>query len=193
MGPPVFFVARAGVWARFDRGLGMAILAGVATQSPAVRILGVDPGLRVTGYGVIDWFPGREAKLVDGGVIRLDVKASVPQRLVELEAEMEGILAEHSPGVVAVEMLYSNYAHPRTAILMAHARGVILMSAAKFGARIEQIPANRVKQSMTGFGHAGKASMQAAVQAYWRLSKPPEPADVADALAIALCCGRAIR
>lgn len=166
------------------------ILVGVAAKTSAVRILGVDPGLRVTGYGVIDWVPGREAKLVDGGVIRLDVKTAVPARLVELEGELVEILKEHGPEVVAVEMLYSNYKHPRTAILMAHARGVILMAASRHGARIEQIPANRVKQSMTGFGHAGKASMQAAVQAYWRLAKPPEPADVADALAVALCCGR---
>jgi crossover junction endodeoxyribonuclease RuvC len=158
-----------------------------------MRILGIDPGLRLTGYGAIEWRPGREALLIDGGVIRLNAKAPIPDRLVELETELTALLQELKPEVVAVELLYSNYAHPRTAILMGHARGVILMSAARFGARIEQVAANRVKQSMTGFGHAGKASMQKAVQAYFRLPELPSPPDVADALAIALCFGRTVR
>jgi crossover junction endodeoxyribonuclease RuvC len=90
---------------------------------------------------------------------------------------------------VAVEQLYSHYAHPRTAILMGHARGVILLVARKRGLRLEQFPANRVKQSVTGHGHASKVQMQRAIQSLWNLPEPPEPPDVADALAIALCCG----
>lgn len=158
----------------------------------AVRILGIDPGLRLTGYGVIDYRVGRTAALVDGGVLRLDAKRPVPDRLVELERELTELMGEYRPAVMAVETLYSHYAHPRTAILMAHARGVILLCAARAGVRVEQIPANRIKKSMTGFGHAGKGAMQRAAQAYWKLPEPPEPADVADALAIALCCGRAM-
>lgn len=162
-------------------------------MAATVRILGIDPGLRLTGYGVIDHRPGgRAADLLDAGVVRLDAKSSVPERLVTLERELCAIIDEHRPGVVAVEMLYSNYKHPRTAILMAHARGVILLCAARHGARVEQIPANRVKQSTTGFGHAGKDAMQRAIQAYWKLPALPSPPDVADALAIALACGRAI-
>ena len=154
-----------------------------------MRILGVDPGLRLTGYGVIDYQPFRP-KLVDGGVIRLNPKASLADRLVELEAELDGLLAEHKPDAVAVEQLYSHYAHPRTAILMGHARGVILLAARKRGIRCEQFAANRIKQSLTGHGHASKTQMQRAVQSLWNLPEPPEPPDVADALAIALCCGR---
>ena len=153
-----------------------------------MRILGVDPGLRLTGYGVIDYHPFRP-KLVDGGVIRLNAKASLADRLVELETELEGLIDEHKPEVVAVEQLYSHYAHPRTAILMGHARGVILLVARKRGIRLEQFPANRVKQSVTGHGHASKVQMQRAIQSLWNLPEPPEPPDVADALAIALCCG----
>jgi crossover junction endodeoxyribonuclease RuvC len=154
-----------------------------------MRILGVDPGLRLTGYGVIDYAPLRP-KLVDGGVIRLNAKASLADRLVELEAELDGLLAEHEPEAVAVEQLYSHYAHPRTAILMGHARGVILLTARRRGIRTEQFAANRIKQSLTGHGHASKGQMQRAVQSLWNLPAPPEPPDVADALAIALCCGR---
>ena len=154
-----------------------------------MRILGVDPGLRLTGYGVIDYHPFRP-RLIDGGVIRLDVKASLADRLVELEGELGELLEEHKPAAVAVEQLYSHYAHPRTAILMGHARGVILLAAARRGIRTEQFAANRIKQSLTGHGHASKLQMQRAVQSLWNLPELPEPPDVADALAIALCCGR---
>jgi crossover junction endodeoxyribonuclease RuvC len=155
-----------------------------------MRILGIDPGLQITGYGVIDYAPQRP-KLIDGGVVRLAPKTSIPDRLVELERELDSLLDEHSPDVLAVEQLYSHYKHPRTAILMGHARGVILLCAARRGVSVEQFAANRIKQSLTGFGHAGKGQMQRAIQAVWNLPKPPEPADVADALAVALCCGRA--
>ena len=156
-----------------------------------MRILGIDPGLRLTGYGVVDYRPLKPL-LVDGGVIRLDDKASIAARLVELDRELESILAEHKPEVCAVEQLYSHYAHPRTAILMGHARGVVLLAAARRGVRVEQFAANRVKQSLTGHGHASKRQMQLAVQRLWTLPAPPEPPDVADALAVALCCGRAL-
>ena len=157
-----------------------------------MRVLGIDPGLRLTGYGVIDAAPDlRRPTLVDGGVIRLDAKTPVADRLVELETALDEILAEHRPDVCAVEQLYSHYAHPRTAILMGHARGVILLCARRRGARIEQFAANRVKQSLTGHGHADKAQMQRAVQHLWNLPELPDPPDVADALAVALCCLRA--
>jgi crossover junction endodeoxyribonuclease RuvC len=156
-----------------------------------VRIIGIDPGLQLTGYGVIDWRPVRP-QLVDGGVIRLKTKTSIADRLVELEQELDDLVAEHKPDACAVEQLYSNYEHPRTAILMGHARGVILLVARRRGVRIEEFAANRIKQSLTGHGHASKSQMQRAIQAQWNLAEPPEPPDVADALAVALCCGQAI-
>jgi crossover junction endodeoxyribonuclease RuvC len=157
-------------------------------------ILGIDPGLRLTGYGVIATVPGGKAVLLDAGVIRLvkgrESKRPIPDRLVELETELSSIIEEHHPDVIAIEMLYSNYKHPRTAILMAHARGVILLAAARCGARLEQVAANRVKQALTGYGHTSKGGMQLAIQRYWDLAEPPEPPDVADALAVALSCAR---
>jgi crossover junction endodeoxyribonuclease RuvC len=155
---------------------------------PLLRILGLDPGLRLTGYGVVDYHPIKPI-LVDAGVIRLDAGAAVADRLVELERELDSLLAEHHPDVCAVEQLYAHYAHPRTAILMGHARGVILLTAARKSVRLEQYPANRVKQAVTGHGHASKHQMQRAIQNVWKLKDAPDPPDVADALAIALCCG----
>ena len=108
-----------------------------------MRILGIDPGLRITGYGVVDWHPMRP-ELVDGGVIRLKEKTPLPERLVELESELDSLLDETKPDVCAVEQLYSHYAHPRTAILMGHARGVIILAARKRGVRVEQFAANRI-------------------------------------------------
>jgi crossover junction endodeoxyribonuclease RuvC len=154
-----------------------------------MRILGIDPGLRLTGYGVIDYRPLKPG-LLDAGVIRLTEKASLADRLLELETELDTILSEHQPDVCAVEQLYAHYAHPRTAILMAHARGVILLAATRRKVRVEEYPANRVKQSVAGHGHAGKHQMQLAIQSVWNLKQPPDPPDVADALAVALCCGR---
>jgi crossover junction endodeoxyribonuclease RuvC len=156
-----------------------------------MRILGIDPGLQITGYGVVDYDRARP-KLVDGGVIRLKPKTSIPDRLVELEIELESLIDDNKPDVCAVEQLYSHYGHPRTAILMGHARGVILLVAARKGVRVEQYAANRIKQSLTGFGHASKPQVQRAIQSMWNLKSAPEPADVADALAVALCCGQAL-
>jgi crossover junction endodeoxyribonuclease RuvC len=156
-----------------------------------MRILGIDPGTRLTGYGVIEWHPTKPS-LIDAGVIRLREKDPVPQRLVELEKDLDALFNEHRPDVCAIEQLYAHYAHPRTAIIMGHARGVILLVAARRNVRIEQFSANRIKQSVTGHGHASKEQMQRAIQSVWNLDKPPDPPDVADALAIALCAGRHI-
>jgi len=120
-----------------------------------MRILGIDPGLKITGYGVVDFGLG-QPKLVDGGVIRLDAKASLAERLVELGEELDQLLVEFEPGVCAVEQLYSHYKHPRTAILMGHARGVILLVAQRRGVRIEQFSANRIKQSVAGMAMRGR-------------------------------------
>ena len=154
-----------------------------------MRILGIDPGLQLTGYGVVDYQLLRP-KLIDGGVIRLQSRTSIAERLVELERELESIFVEYKPEVCAVEQLYAHYKHPRTAILMGHARGVILLVAQRHGTRIREFSANRVKQAVSGHGHASKQQMQRSIQAVWNLKEPPSPPDVADALAIALCCGR---
>lgn len=157
----------------------------IANSRPAAGcILGVDPGLERTGYAVL---LTRPVRIVEAGVIRSDGAATLPARLREIETGLRDLIAEHALDLVAVESLYAHYKHPRTAILMGHARGVVLLAAAHAGIDVMDLPATRVKKSLTGNGHAGKAQMQAAVAHALRLPAPPEPADVADALAIALC------
>lgn len=156
-----------------------------------MRVLGIDPGLRLTGYGLVEVRPGAiEPTLVEAGVIKLDAKTRVADRLVQLAEDLAGLLETLSPTRVAVEKLFAHYAHPRTAIVMGHARGVILLSAAQRGLAIEELGATEVKKSLTGNGHASKEQMQRAVQAQFRLPEPPSPPDVADAIAIATCCAR---
>lgn len=156
-----------------------------------MRVLGIDPGLRLTGYGLVEVRPGAiEPLLIEAGVIKLDAKTSVAERLVQLAEDLGGLLEGLSPTCVAVEKLFAHYAHPRTAIVMGHARGVILLSAAQRGIALEELGATEVKKSLTGNGHASKEQMQRAVQAQFRLPDPPSPPDVADAIAIATCCAR---
>jgi len=155
------------------------------------RVLGIDPGLRLAGYGIVDLAHGQmEPALVEGGVIRLDAKRSMEERLVQLHDDLREIIQEFTPDRMAVEELYAHYAHPRTAILMGHARGVILMCGRSAGMPIEHLAATEIKKSLTGNGHATKGQMQLSVQAQCGLAEVPSPPDVADAIAIALCHGR---
>ncbi len=155
-----------------------------------MRILGIDPGLQRTGFGLIevpDDSPAGPASLLDAGIFKLRPKDPVISRLVHLEADLRELLREARPDAAAVEALFAHYAHPRTAITMAHARGVILLTLRKAGLEVLELPPNEVKKSVTGHGHAAKHQIQHAVAAVLDLPEPPEPADIADALAIALC------
>lgn len=152
----------------------------------APRVLGIDPGLNITGYGVLEVAAGGP-KLCEAGVIRGRAKTSLPARVAEIFAGVADVIANFKPTVVSLEQLYSHYQRPRTAILMGHARGVICLAAAQAGIPVASYSATQVKKIMTNNGRAGKAQVQRAVQQELRLSELPEPPDVADALAIALC------
>lgn len=157
------------------------------SAAQATTILGIDPGLQRTGYAFLRPRPTGEATLLEAGVIRLAAKHSLEQRLLELDASLADLIAAHRPRWLACEQLYSHYKHPRTAILMGHARGVILAQAARNEISVVPIAATHVKKLLTGNGHAGKVQMQRAVAAALQLTQLPEPHDVADAIAIALC------
>jgi crossover junction endodeoxyribonuclease RuvC len=159
------------------------------TGKSAYRVLGIDPGLHITGYAVVD-FAGREPQIAEAGTIRSNTQADMSQRITQIYADLVEILAETKPNLVAIEQLYAHYKHPRTAILMGHARGVILLACQQAGISIANLAATNVKKSATGNGHATKLQVQRAIQAACRLDKLPEPPDVADAIAIALCAGR---
>jgi crossover junction endodeoxyribonuclease RuvC len=152
-----------------------------------MKILGIDPGLQVCGYAVIA-AKLLDTKLLEAGVFRTDGKAELAERLCQIAGDIEQVLKTHKPDAVAVEQLYSHYQHPRTAILMGHARGVILQKSAEAGASVKEYAATRIKKSLTGNGRATKNQMQRAIQTVLALPEVPEPADVADAIAIALCC-----
>ena len=107
-----------------------------------MKILGIDPGLQVCGYAVID-SDGGDVKLIEAGVCRTDAKASLDYRLVQIGRDINSLLEKYRPDCVAVEELYSHYAHPRTAILMGHARGVILATARSAGAEVKSFAATK--------------------------------------------------
>jgi len=150
------------------------------------RILGVDPGLNVTGYGVLEVTHGG-LKLCEGGIVRGQSQGLLTQRLVEIHEGVADVIGEFRPTVMAIEELYSHYRRPRTAILMGHARGVICLAAAQAGIPVVHYPATQIKKVLTGSGRAPKSQVQKAIQHELGLAELPEPPDVADALAIALC------
>jgi crossover junction endodeoxyribonuclease RuvC len=153
-----------------------------------MRILGIDPGLNTTGYGVLD-FTSRHPRLVEAGVVRSKPSgsATLPERLKEIHAGVADVIASLKPEVLAIEELYSHYERPTTAILMGHARGVIILAAAEAGIPVVNYRATQIKKTITGNGHAAKWQMQEAIRRELNLPTTPEPPDVADALAIALC------
>lgn len=150
------------------------------------RTLGIDPGLNITGYGLIEAAPSRPL-LVEAGVVRGTPGRSLESRLVEIYDGVRDAIQSLQPTVVAIEELYSHYERPKTAILMGHARGVISLAAAQAEIPIVSYAATQVKRMLTGNGRAPKSQMQLAICRELNLGKPPEPPDVADALAIALC------
>jgi len=158
------------------------------------RVIGIDPGLNFTGYGVIE-SQGSVATLVEAGLIRLPPSRgdNLPARLESLFGELQEVLKELRPEAMCVEEVYSHADYPRTAILMGHARGVICLAARLAGIPVRSFSAKRVKQSVTGNGNASKLQVQRAVQHYFSLQKTPHPPDVADALAVALCYISGIR
>jgi len=157
-----------------------------------MRILGIDPGLQVCGYACLD-SKGVEQNLIEAGIFRTDDALDLEVRLNRIAGDIQSLLAKFRPGVVAVEQLYSHYLHPRTAILMGHARGVILQKCAEVGISVNSYSATRIKKSITGNGRASKEQVQRTIQTLLSLRHLPEPADVADAIAAALCCASSIR
>lgn len=153
----------------------------------AQRILGIDPGLNTTGYGVIDVDAAGKVTLCEAGIIRSRAKDTLENRVREIHQGVMEVIESLSPDLMSLEQLFSHYARPRTAILMGHARGVICLAAGTAGIPVRHFEPTRVKKVMTGNGRAPKHQIQLAVKMQLGLDSIPEPADVADALAIALC------
>ena len=149
-------------------------------------ILGIDPGLLVTGYGVIEAGRTFRPKLKEAGVIRTSPSVPISSRLSKIYKNISEIIKEYSPEVLVLEKLYSHYKHPVTSILMGHARGVICLAAGVFGIKLASYPSTRIKKAVTGHGQASKLQIQGMIQKNLNLKTRPEPVDVTDALACAL-------
>lgn len=150
-----------------------------------MRVLGIDPGTAVTGYGVVT-ADGRTTTLVECGVIRTNAKDPLPARLENIHAGVQELIARHQPDALAVEAVF--YArNVRTTIVLGHARGVILLAGQQAGLVIHEFPPAEIKKAITGTGAATKQQVQFMVAKLLRLKSPPQPADAADGVAAALC------
>lgn len=158
-------------------------------HAPGLRILGVDPGLQVTGYAVLE-AAVRGPLVREAGIVRTaDGRdtSDMASRVLALYNGIVEVVGQFQPTVMVVEQLYAHYEHPRTAILMAHARGVLFLAAAQQGIPVVSYNASRIKKTVTGHGRASKDQVQRTVQRELNLDRVPDPPDVADALAAALC------
>ncbi|MFQ6036665.1 MAG: crossover junction endodeoxyribonuclease RuvC [Sedimentisphaerales bacterium] len=157
-----------------------------------MRILGIDPGLHVCGYACLETNQDTD-KLIEAGILQTSSSSTIEAKLNQIAEDIESLLKRFRPETVAVEELYSHYTHPRTAILMGHARGVILQRCAQAAIEVRSFGATRIKKSITGNGRASKEQVQKTIQTILSLPQLPQPSDVADAIAAALCCANSLR
>lgn len=149
-----------------------------------MRILGIDPGTGILGFGVIDVTKGK-AQLVDGGVIRTPVKEDDAVRLVTIFEELTDIIAATKPTIMSVERLFFSR-NVTTAMTVSQARGVVLLCGKQAGLEIVEYTPMQIKMAITGYGKADKKQMQEMVRVILGLETVPKPDDAADAIAAAL-------
>jgi len=150
-----------------------------------VRVLGIDCGSQRTGYGVID-SDGRDHRMVAAGVIRTSAKWPFEKRLLEIANRLRGLIREHAPELAAVEEVF-HAANVKTALKLAHVRGVALLAIAEAGMQLAEYSPLEVKVSVVGYGRAEKCQVQVMVQSLLRLPQAIESEDACDALAVAIC------
>ncbi len=156
------------------------------------RYLGIDPGLNRTGYALLER-TARKPVLREGGVVRSSKNLSLAQRVLEIGSGVREVLQEFRPQVMGIEQVFSLGRNPKTALLMAHARGAILMVAAELEIPVVHFTPTQVKRLLTGSGRASKEQIQHAVKNELSLDRLLEPNDVADAAAVAICLYHSIR
>jgi len=150
-----------------------------------MNILGVDPGLATTGYGLIQWTEGN-ISLIEAGIIKTPSSDHIDKRLNVIHKSLEELIDKNCPEVMVLEKIYSHYKHPATSILMGHARGVICLLCGQKNIRLVNYPSTRIKKAITGSGHASKVQIQKMIAERLRLKKLPEYADITDALSLAV-------
>jgi len=152
-----------------------------------MRILGLDPGYAILGYGVID-MKGNRFSVCGYGAVTTDAAMAMPDRLKHLYTQVMEIIREYEPDVAAIEELFFN-TNSKTAILVGQARGVTILACANSGLEIREYTPLQIKQGLVGYGRAEKQQVQAMVKTILNLSEVPKPDDTADALAAAICHG----
>lgn len=156
-----------------------------------MRIIGIDPGTGILGFGVIDAHNG-QAKLVDAGVITTPAHTPLPDRLEEIYNSLTEIIADTKPSVMAIEKLFFAQ-NVTTAMSVSHARGVAMLTGKQANLGIEEYTPLQIKQTITGYGKAGKKQVQEMVRLQLGLAEVPKPDDCADALAAAIMCAFMLR
>ena len=157
-----------------------------------MRIIGIDPGTGILGFGIIESNKSGKATLVDGGVIRTPVKEDDAVRLQTIFDELTDIIIDTKPTEMAVEKLFFAQ-NVTTAMTVAQARGVVLLCGMQAGLKIAEYTPLQIKQALTGYGRAEKAQMQEMVRIILGLKETPKPDDCADALAAAICHAQSLR
>jgi crossover junction endodeoxyribonuclease RuvC len=160
-------------------------------NQPALRILGIDPGTAIMGYGVVE---SRSIELgaLEYGVLLTPAGDPLPRRLARLYQRLTEIVAMHQPAAVAVESLYFNK-NARTALAVGHARGIALLVAAQADLPVFEYTPQQVKGAVVGYGKATKDQVQAMIRTMLALREDPKPDDAADALAVAICHAHSVR
>lgn len=150
-----------------------------------MKILGIDPALSITGYGVVD-FTKKELFLLEAGVIKTSAQQPLAQRLNKIYQGISNLISETRPDVAVVEKLYAHYLHPATSYLLGHARGVICFACAQADIPLVEYAATRIKKAIVGEGLASKHQVQRMVVDLLNLGHLPKYTDVTDALALAI-------
>lgn len=162
-----------------------------SSKNKPITILGIDPGLADTGFGVIEKNKGN-LSAIDFGCIK--TKAGVPdkQRLVEIHTSINQLIKKYKPDIITVEKLFFGK-NVKTAMSVSQARGVIILAVGKNKSELVEYTPLQVKQALTGYGQASKDQVKAMVKIILKLAQPPKSDDAADALAIAICCANSRR
>jgi crossover junction endodeoxyribonuclease RuvC len=150
-----------------------------------MKIIGIDPGYAIVGFGVLDYSYGKFTVL-DYGAITTSAETPFPQRLKEIYNDLCFVLDKYNPEFMAIERLYFTN-NQKTAIEVAAARGVIILAAEQRGIKIKEYTPLQVKQSVTGYGKAVKVQVQEMIKKILKLHETPKPDDAADALAVGIC------
>jgi crossover junction endodeoxyribonuclease RuvC len=153
-----------------------------------MRILGIDPALGCTGYGLIE-FGGKDLHLIEAGIIKTSSRQRMPQRLDKIYSSICSLIKQTKPQVLVLEKLYTHWRHPTTAHILGHPRGIVCLACERLKVPLVEYGVTRVKKAVVGRGNASKFQVQRMVQEFLKLKTTPEPTDVSDALALAIAHG----